>query len=323
MAEIPSAYHEFNQIIFTDCGMNALFNIGECDQYVNGTQLFNYGPNAIAGQDQIINTGETAVLDASNSYDQDGEIESYNWAQVGGVSINIQHPDSVIAQLSVPEQGGPIDIKLTVIDNDGAQSTDTIRVIINEPPTARAGEDQHVVHSGVVLLDGSESNDTNGEVTGFFWEQIGGAPVSVFSSNQQIATFFSSNAQGTLSFVLSVNDEQGLSDKDTTMVFVSLLSINEATDIPRKNISLSPNPFNSSLLISYLNQSNFLTNNIVVYDILGKEIVNWPVLNSFNTENHIYWDGKDGRGFEIRAGLYFVRFESKNNSIIKKVTHLK
>ena len=323
MAEIPSAYHEFNQIIFTDCGMNALFNIGDCDQYVNGTQLFNYGPGAIAGQDQVVNAGEIAVLDASNSYDQDGEIESYNWAQVGGVSINIQYPDSVIAQLNVPEQGGPIDIKLTIIDNDGAQSTDTTRVIINEPPTARAGEDQHAGYSSVVLLDGSESNDANGEVTGFSWEQIGGAPVSIFSSDQQIATFFSSNTDGTLSFVLSVNDEQGLSDKDTTKVFVSLLSINEATDIPRKNISLSPNPFNSSLLISYLNQNNFLTDNIVVYDILGKEIVNWPVLNSFNTENHIYWDGKDGRGFEIRAGLYFVRFKSKNNSIIKKVTHLK
>jgi hypothetical protein len=35
------------------------------------------------------------------------------------------------------------------------------------------------------------------------------------------------------------------------------------------------------------------------------------------------WGGKDERGFEIRSGLYFVRFEGSNKSIIKKVTYLK
>jgi hypothetical protein len=79
MAEIPEAYHEFDQIVFTDCGMNALFNIGDCDLYADGTQLFNYKPIAAAGQDQIVNPGNTVVLDASGSYDQDGEIESYSW----------------------------------------------------------------------------------------------------------------------------------------------------------------------------------------------------------------------------------------------------
>ena len=39
--------------------------------------------------------------------------------------------------------------------------------------------------------------------------------------------------------------------------------------------------------------------------------------------NHILWDGKDERGFEIKSGLYFVRFEGGNNSFIKKVTYLK
>ena len=39
--------------------------------------------------------------------------------------------------------------------------------------------------------------------------------------------------------------------------------------------------------------------------------------------NHILWGGKDEHGFEIRSGLYFVRFEDSNKSIIKKVTYLK
>ena len=39
--------------------------------------------------------------------------------------------------------------------------------------------------------------------------------------------------------------------------------------------------------------------------------------------NHILWGGKDEHGFEIKSGLYFVRFGGSNKSIIKKVTYLK
>ena len=324
MAEIPSAYHEFDQIIFTDCGMNALFNIGDCDLYADGTQLFNYKPVAAAGEDQVVNPGNTAVLDASGSYDQDGEIETYSWTQVSGDMINIEFSGNVVAQFTMPEQGGGVDIELTVLDNNGASDSDTIRVVINQPPTAEAGEDQEAGYSAVVLLDGSQSSDTNGEIERFLWEQLSGEPVSVFSSDQPVATFYSPSADATLSFVLSVFDEQGLSDKDTTDVFVSSLSINSSKEEKSKTkMSVFPNPFNSTLLIDYVNQNNLMVDNIVVYNIVGEKIISWDVSGNTDTKHYFYWDGKDVRGFEIRSGLYFVRFEGKINSIIKKVTYLK
>jgi hypothetical protein len=324
MAEIPAAYHEFDEIVFTDCGMNALFNIGDCDLYADGTQLFNYKPVAAAGQDQIVNPGNTVVLDASGSYDQDGEIESYSWTQVSGDMINIEFSDSVVARFTMPEQGGGVEIELTVVDNDGALDLDTTRVVINQPPTADAGEDQETGYSAVVLLDGSQSSDANGEIESFLWEQLSGEPVSVFSSDQPVATFYSPSADATLSFVLSVFDEQGLSDKDTTDVFVSSLSINSSKEEKSKTkMSVFPNPFNSTLLIDYVNQNNLMVNNIVVYNIVGEKIISWDVSGNTDTKHYFYWDGKDVRGFEIRSGLYFVRFEGKINSIIKKVTYLK
>ena len=322
MAEVPSAYHEFDQVVFTDCGMNALFGVGDCDLYADGSQLFNHRPNAVAGEDRLVNPGELVLLNASESYDQDGEIEAYSWTQLSGSPTSIEFSDSVIAQLTMPEEGENIDIELMVVDNELASGTDTIRLVFNQSPNADAGEDQQVGYSSVVILDGTQSFDTNGGIGGFLWEQLSGDPVSVFSANQSVATFYSPNTETTLSFVLSVFDEQGLSDKDTVNIFVSSLSINTGGK-EKDKISLFPNPFNSMLFINYLGQSDFDVNRVSVYSIVGEKIISWDVSNRGSEKSFIYWGAKDERGFEIRSGLYFVRLDSENNSIIKKVTYLK
>ena len=323
MAEIPGASHDFGETVLTDCGKKSIFDVGDCGIYVDGTQLFNHQPIAIAGSDQLMNPGSLAILNASESYDQDGEIETYSWTQLSGSPINIEFSDSVFAQFVVPE-GGPVDVELVVVDNEGKSGKDSVRVVVNQPPISNAGGDQQVGYSEVVLLDGSESGDENGEISSFLWEQLSGEVVSVFSADQEVATFYSPTTDGSLSFVLSVFDGQGLSDKDTSSVFVSSLSIsNKSAEGRKNNISLSPNPFNSSLLISYVNQASPLINSVVVYDVVGKKIQQWFVSNKTDKKINIYWSGKDDRGFEIRSGLYFVRFESNNGSIIKKVTYLK
>ena len=94
--EVPSAYHEFDQIVFTDCGMKALFDTGECSLYVDGTQLFNHWPIARAGEDKTINPGGVAVLDGTESYDVDGQIVSFGWEQISGEEVFIVSSDSLI-----------------------------------------------------------------------------------------------------------------------------------------------------------------------------------------------------------------------------------
>ena len=172
-----------------------------------------------------------------------------------------------------------------------------------------------------MLLDGSGSTDENSEIISYLWEQISGETVSLFSSDQQIATIYTSETNTLLSFSLTVFDGQGLSDKDTVNVYVSSLSVfnNELeNDI---GISTFPNPFNSSLSINFSNNGNFNINSVSIYNVAGKRVQRWFLDNK--NINHILWGGKDERGFEIRSGLYFVRFEGSNKSIIKKVTYLK
>ena len=88
-------------------------------------------------------------------------------------------------------------------------------------------------------------------------------------------------------------------------------------------ISIFPNPFNSSLSINLSINGDFTTNSVSIYSITGKKIQHWSLDSKNKRKNHILWGGKDERGFEIRSGLYFVRFQGDNKSIIKKVTYLK
>jgi hypothetical protein len=323
MAEVPSAYHEFEQVVFSDCGMDALFGVGDCELYVDGSQLVNYPPIAIAGEGGLVNPSYMVSLGGAESTDQDGEIQSYSWTQLTGPGVNIEFADSVYAHFIVPEESGSITIQLEVTDNEGARGRDTIDYVVNEPPAANAGEDQEVGVSSVVLLDGSLSIDTNENIESYSWTQIEGVPVTIFSNGQMVATFYSPMNSETLSFQLSVIDELGLIDKDTTTVYVSSLEVAKNNKTKNNQISLFPNPFNSSLFIGNLSGAGFKIDEIVVYNIAGKKIIKWRLLNQNNKNRAVLWDGRDESGFEIKSGLYFVRFKGAKKTTTRKVTYLK
>ena len=323
MAEIPSTYHEFEQVVFSDCGMSALFEVGDCELYVDGSQLINYPPIAIASEGEIVNPSHLVSLGGAESVDQDGEIQSYSWSQLAGPSVNIEFADSVYAHFIVPEQSGSIIVQLEVTDNEGAQGRDTTDYIVNESPTANAGEDQEVGGSSIVLLDGSLSTDINENIESYSWTQIEGGLISIFSTGQQIATFYSPVNSETLSFQLSVVDELGLIDKDTTIVYVSSLSTTNNKTKEKHQTSLFPNPFNSSLFIGNLSGGGFEVIEISIYNLAGKKIINWNLLNQNNKTQGVLWRGKDEDGFEIKSGLYFVRFKGLKKTTTRKVTYLK
>ena len=84
-----------------------------------------------------------------------------------------------------------------------------------------------------------------------------------------------------------------------------------------------PNPFNSSLSIKLSSGGDFITNSVSIYSITGKKTQHWSIDNKNKKNNHILWGGKDERGFEIRSGLYFVRFKGPKKTTTRKITYLK
>lgn len=83
-----------------------------------------------------------------------------------------------------------------------------------------------------------------------------------------------------------------------------------------------PNPFNPSTVIKYqLPESGIV--NLVVYNVLGKEVV--ELVNEFQPAGiyELTWDGKTKSGEKIASGIYFYRLSYQDKIITKKMIMLK
>ncbi len=82
-----------------------------------------------------------------------------------------------------------------------------------------AGEDQIITRRGCGgFLRGNASS--SGSANRFLWEQISGPAVTIFAPTAQETEYRAPEAEGTIVFMLSVTDDQGLTAADTISVAV-------------------------------------------------------------------------------------------------------
>jgi PKD repeat protein len=131
--------------------------------------IVNNPPIASAGKDHLSSAGKTIIFDASKSMDKDGKLIEFLWdfgdgtkQKTDGRTKTVKHTYS---------EPGKYTIKLTVKDDSGSStdtSQDTALVIINHPPVAVAGPDQHV-KTRKVKFDASDSHDPDGMIIKYLW----------------------------------------------------------------------------------------------------------------------------------------------------------
>jgi hypothetical protein len=85
----------------------------------------NAPPVAVAGDDQTKNVNEDVTLDGSDSSDPDGTIVSYEWRE--GVTVLAE-----TATATLNFAVGAHTVVLTVTDNEGASSEDSVVITITE-----------------------------------------------------------------------------------------------------------------------------------------------------------------------------------------------
>ena len=104
---------------------NYFLNIGV---HVFGDTGENLGPVANAGQDQSVIFGSSVTLNGSASADPDGTIESYQWSQTAGTSVELSSVTEPLAIFTAPSSSDSLSFTLTVTDNEGATSSATAYV---------------------------------------------------------------------------------------------------------------------------------------------------------------------------------------------------
>ncbi len=107
---------------------------------------------------------EPITFDAGNTYDPDGYISLYEWDfgdGSGGEGATVQH---------AYKDAGKYTVKITVIDNGGADRSAYLTAIVSSrPPVAVPGNDTNATVGAVVGFNGSASYAPGGRIVKYEW----------------------------------------------------------------------------------------------------------------------------------------------------------
>jgi hypothetical protein len=194
---------------------------------------YNTPPLADAGSDQAIDTvGSLVALDGTGSYDDNGDALTYNWTidqKPANSSAMLDDPASMTPSFSA-DVNGEYHITLTVTDTWGAAAGDEVVVSFdNVVPVADAGDNQAGVIGDAVTLDGSGSNDANGDPLTYSWS-LSTKPegsLAAIADPASAVTGFIPDVEGTYVAALVVND--GIVDSVPESAEIVVVSVKDAT----------------------------------------------------------------------------------------------
>jgi hypothetical protein len=187
------------------------------------------------------------TLDGSGTFDQDGDVLTYDWVQTAGTPVTLIDADTATPTFTAPlvgAGGDTLTFELTVDDGSDSASS-TVNVIVenvNHDPIAMAGDDQTKDEGASVTLDGTGSNDPDSDSLTYSWMQAGGSVVVLSNPNSATPTFTAPQVVGvtseTLVFELTVED--GYGGVDTDQVAITVLDTNAppACELGRPSISM-------------------------------------------------------------------------------------
>lgn len=207
-----------------------IVNDGELDSLPDTVSIdtANVPPNANAGSDQSVYVNEVVTLNGSQSSDADGDLLTYSWVlTTPSGSASVLSDSSTVNPTFTVDVPGSYVASLIVNDGtvDSSPSSATITTI-NAVPLANAGEDQAVYVGDLVTLDGSKSNDLDGDPLTYNWSftLLPSGSTAVLNDSDSVNPTFTVDVPGLYIVSVIVDDGKASSSPDT----VSISTINVA-----------------------------------------------------------------------------------------------
>jgi hypothetical protein len=164
-----------------------------------------------AGSPAVV--GEEIRLDASGSFDPEGQELTFAWQvveQPDGSSAEVGDGESVVARFT-PDAAGEYVFEVAVSDGEQTASgrfrLDVVEAS-SEPPVAEAGADVTLSVGSEAVLDASGSSDPDGDSLEYAWAFVSkpGASEAALEPSEGVITSFVLDVPGTYEVELTVTD---------------------------------------------------------------------------------------------------------------------
>ncbi|MFY9153102.1 MAG: PKD domain-containing protein, partial [Prolixibacteraceae bacterium] len=201
----------------------------------------NKAPQANAGADQSANESATVTLDGSASSDPDGDVLTYKWTSVPGITLSSETDAN--PTFTAPEVSADTQYTFSLVVSDGSSDSPADEVVItvlqvNKIPQANAGNIQSVDEGATVTLNGSTSTDPDGDALTYKWTAPSGITLSSETAEKPTFTAPEVSADTEYTFLLIVND--GFAESLPDDVVIKVLNVDHAPYVknPIQDISV-------------------------------------------------------------------------------------
>lgn len=188
----------------------------------------NIPPTANAGSNQAITLPTNSVNLLGSGSDPDGTITGYLWTKISGpATFNIVSPTSAGTVVNNLVAGTYV-FQLRVTDNQGAQATNTVQIVVNpapppnQPPIANAGTDKNITLPSNSVVQVGSGSDADGTISSYAWTKISGPSTFTIVTPGSSTTPITNLVAGTYIFRLTVTDNQGATGTDDVTIIVNV-----------------------------------------------------------------------------------------------------
>ena len=183
----------------------------------------NTKPVAQAGTNQSATVGTVISLNGAGSSDVDGDPLTYSWSLTSKPATStatLQNPTTVTPQFTLDVAGSYV-VQLLVHDGTVNSEPATVTIsTVNSKPIANPGPDQHGVVGATITLNGSGSNDVDGDALTYQWS-VTSAPANstvTLQNPTNSSTSFVLDKAGTYTVQLIVHDGTVSSEPATVTI---------------------------------------------------------------------------------------------------------